>query len=317
MAVSDSSLLNLGSDDPSSYEKLLLDSIQNDPEASELFKSAAQFVQVTPRPGLCIKVKDEDNKKVFINLCQADNVPQPEEITDEKLMELLQSEVQTSYRVPMSLGEAHAELDKSGEACTVYDVVINPKFFEKLQKNELFRVFMVSISLEGLEEKYKLKLKRDSWVILKNKKFMGSIQPQNIRNRQKNNLISEVSGDGTNSGDNTQATPPPTPLIKEVSSQAVKHTGEKPCYKLLKEPPKGHPEYIIAEVNLPKIKIATSLLLNVGGDRLLLETRSDVYLLDIFFPFDIVQDDCVAQFNRKSKVLTVTMPVVPPTSVTV
>ncbi|XP_014769704.1 PIH1 domain-containing protein 1 [Octopus bimaculoides] len=308
----DSSLLDIESNELD-YEKLFLDSLQHEPESSDMFKPAT-FLQVTPKPGFCIKVKDEENKKVFINICQADNVPKPEEISDEKLMELLDSEVPTDYRIPMSLGESHPELDKSGQACTVYDVVINPKFFEKIQKNELFRVFMISISMEGLEEKYKMKLKRNSWVILKNKKFMGSIAPQNIRNKSKS-LISEVF-DNVGSKSSPQPAAPSTPLIKEISSHAVQHTGEKPLYKLLKDPAQGHPEFMVAEINLPKIKIATSLILNIGEDRLLLETRSDVYLLDIYFPYNIIQENCGAQFNRKTKLLTVTMPVQPQNYVT-
>lgn len=47
-----------------------------------------------------------------------------------------------------------------GKGCTVYDIVINPKFFKKIQKSELFCTFMVSMSIEGLEEKYGLKFNR-------------------------------------------------------------------------------------------------------------------------------------------------------------
>ena len=49
-------------------------------------------------------------------------------------------------------------------------------------------------------------------------------------------------------------------------------------------------------------KIAASMTLDIGEDRILLETRSNVYLLDIFLPFNIVQEEVGAQFNRKTKV---------------
>jgi len=49
-------------------------------------------------------------------------------------------------------------------------------------------------------------------------------------------------------------------------------------------------------------KIAASLTLDVGEDRILLETRSNVYHLDIYLPFLLLQDDCTAQFNRRTKV---------------
>ena len=44
------------------------------------------------------------------------------------------------------------------------------------------------------------------------------------------------------------------------------------------------------------------MTLDIGEDRILLETRSNVYLLDIFLPFNIVQEEVGAQFNKKTKV---------------
>lgn len=40
-------------------------------------------------------------------------VPEPKELSEDDLLKLLESEEPTGYRVPMSLGEPHAELDKS------------------------------------------------------------------------------------------------------------------------------------------------------------------------------------------------------------
>jgi len=51
--------------------------------------------------------------------------------------------------------------------------------------------------------------------------------------------------------------------------------------------------------------------LDIGEDRLLLTVRSHVYHLDIFLPFDLIREECGAQFNRMTKILTVTMPVKP------
>lgn len=48
--------------------------------------------------------------------------------------------------------------------------------------------------------------------------------------------------------------------------------------------------------------MASSLTLDIGEDRLLLQTRSNTYLLDIYFPYNVIQEDCGAQFDRKSKV---------------
>lgn len=43
-------------------------------------------------------------------------------------------------------------------------------------------------------------------------------------------------------------------------------------------------------------------MLDIGEDRLVLETRSNVYHLDIFLPYNLIQEECGAQFNRNSRV---------------
>ena len=49
-------------------------------------------------------------------------------------------------------------------------------------------------------------------------------------------------------------------------------------------------------------KTAQTLTLDVGEDRILLETRSNVYHLDIYLPYNIIQEDVGAQFDRCTKV---------------
>lgn len=68
----------------------------------------------TPILGMCVKTVSEPGKqKVFVNICQSNSVPLPPELSREELVELLQSEDPSGFRVPMSLGEPHAEVDNS------------------------------------------------------------------------------------------------------------------------------------------------------------------------------------------------------------
>lgn len=65
-------------------------------------------------PGMCVKTLSEPGKqKIFVNICQSNSVPLPPELSREELVELLQSEDPSGYRVPMSLGEPHTEIDNS------------------------------------------------------------------------------------------------------------------------------------------------------------------------------------------------------------
>ncbi|KAF4093193.1 hypothetical protein AMELA_G00030180 [Ameiurus melas] len=243
---------------------------------------------IRPQPGLCVKtVSLPDQQKVFVNICQSADVPPPPPISHDALMELFESDDPTVYKVPMSLGEAHAEMDNSSNSCTVYDVVINEDFFQKCQKDSLFQQFVISVSLEGLENKYKLQLNRDI-KILKNRKFMGSLTEQNVRTKSK-------------------------PVIQEISSEETQSqltTVRRPQVCLVVEPPVGQVEYLIAEVQLPGVSSVRSLVLDLGEDRLVLNARPSLFHLDIFLPFLIDQENSGAQYNTDTQILTVTMPVI-------
>lgn len=89
---------------------------------------------IRPQPGLCVKTFTlPDKRKVFVNICQSAAVPPPPPLSREALVELLESEDPTGYRVPMSIGEAHTEVDNNSQGCTAYDVVISEEFFQKCQ----------------------------------------------------------------------------------------------------------------------------------------------------------------------------------------
>ncbi|XP_051572131.1 PIH1 domain-containing protein 1 [Myxocyprinus asiaticus] len=264
------------------YQQLLLQTmgkIQSDSPPSKVIR---------PQPGMCVKTSSvSDKQKVFLNICQSPAVPPPPHLSQEALVDLLESEDPTSYRVPMSLGEPHTEMDNNSQGCTVYDVVINDEFFQKCQKDTLFQQFLIAVSLEGMENKYSLELSRDI-KILKNRKFMGSVVEQNIRTKNK-------------------------PVIQEIDSKkpnATPSSTKCPEFCLLMEPPTGNADYLIAEILLPGVMSARSLVLDLGEDRLVLIARPSLFHLDIFFPLLIDQENSVAQYNTQTQTLTVTMPVV-------
>ncbi|XP_062874750.1 PIH1 domain-containing protein 1 [Trichomycterus rosablanca] len=264
------------------YQQLLMQTM------GKIASDNAPSKVIRPQPGMCVKTLSlSDKQKVFVNICQSADIPPPPPISQEALVELLESEDPTGYKVPMSLGEAHTELDNSSNSCIVYDVVINAEFFQRCQKDTLFQQFMIAVSLEGLENKYSLELSRDI-KILKNRKFMGSVTEQNIRTKNKP-VIQEIN-------------------TKETQSQPPA-AAKSPQFCLLVEPPVEDPEYLIAEIQLPGVTSVRSLILDLGEDRLVLNARPSLFYLDIFLPFLIDQDNSGAQYNSNTQVLTVTMSV--------
>lgn len=228
-------------------------------------------------------------------------MPPAQDITEEALVEVLQSEDPTKYRVPMSLGEPHVEVDNRGQGCTAYDVVINPMFYNKIQNSELFKSFFLTIVFEGLESKYNMELER-KWTVLKNKKCMGVLQPHCIRSQSKP-VIMEMESD------TKTATKPAEPKMIEVV-QDSKSRALTPKYNIIREPPDGKPEFLVIEINLPGIKSTKDTTLDVGEDRLVLRVTPQKYQLELDLPFDVDNEACGAQYNRKTKVLTLTLPVI-------
>ncbi|GFR62206.1 PIH1 domain-containing protein 1 [Elysia marginata] len=289
--------------------RLLLNSPNNkdDVDPKQQMSGGVPYTTVVPVAVMCLKTRTDTGEKVFINLCHSENVPEPKDLTDDELLQVLDSEDPTQFRIPMSIGEPHAEIDKSGSGCTAYDVVVHPNFMEKMKKSELFKTFFLTIMCEGIESKYNVLLKRD-WVVLKNRKSVGKIMEQHIRTKSKP-LIMDMNNTVPDQLPAEQ--PEKRNLIEEVQQheEELMKRAPEPKFTIIQEPTEGHPDFLVAEIHLPNIKTAQSLTLDIGEDHLVLMTRSHVYHLDIFLPFNLVTEECGAQFDRATKILTVTMPV--------
>ena len=101
-------------DEEDFYKKLLLEETRT---PQKLNPDRYEFV---PKPGYVMKLRNCQNEKVFINICTSDKVPVPKDVSDQELAEILQSVDPRQYRVPMSLGEPHAEVDNKGQGLVGY-----------------------------------------------------------------------------------------------------------------------------------------------------------------------------------------------------
>ncbi|XP_072128032.1 PIH1 domain-containing protein 1 isoform X1 [Mobula birostris] len=293
-ATTDKSLLSTEmQDEDALYEQLLLQAAK---EMQSKLPASQESKQIRPQPGFCVKTKTRSSEKIFINVCKSEEIPPPPDLSEEDLVTLLESEDPSGYRIPMSLGEPHAEVDNSGNGCTAYDIVINSKFYNKIQNNKLFMEFFITIGFEGLENKYNLELSRE-WRMLKNRKFLGSVAEQNIRTKSKP-VIQELKSSSQSPESDTK------PLVSEVESTCV-----EPEYTIVAEPADQHPSFLVANVSLPKVDSAGSLLLDLGEDRIVLWARPELYHLDIYIPYNIIPEESSSQFNRNTRVLTIMMPV--------
>ncbi|CAB3367512.1 Hypothetical predicted protein [Cloeon dipterum] len=223
--------------------------------------------------GICVKARATSGEKVFLNLCTSEFIPQTKDVSEIDLAKILNSEDPSSFRVPMSLGEGRFEKDKSGKQCQVFDIAIHPKTLQKLEDCELFRQFLLTASMEGIQNKYNAKLQIGDVTILSKRKSLG------------------------------------TPKSQRIRANDLKPRPKVPKYKIRGEPAKGKLLKMVAELNLPDVSSAEELTLDVGEDRILMQAHKTNYKLDVYLPHLIDQDKVSAQFNKDSKILLLNMPV--------
>ncbi|XP_072627569.1 PIH1 domain-containing protein 1 isoform X4 [Canis lupus baileyi] len=265
--------------DTARFEELLL---QASKELQQAQTSRPESTQIQPQPGFCIKTNSSEGK-VFINICHSPSIPPPADMTEDELLQMLEED-QAGFRIPMSLGEPHAELDAKGQGCTAYDVAVNSDFYRRMQNSDFLRELVVTIAREGLEDKYSLQLNPE-WRMLKNRPFLGSISQQNIRSQQR-------------------------PRIQELGnlytpdSLRPEEGPEKPHLNLWLEAP----DLLLAEIDLPKLDGALGLSLEIGENRLVMGGPQQLYHLDAYIPLRINSEESKAAFHRKRKQLMVAMP---------
>ncbi|CAG9840560.1 unnamed protein product [Diabrotica balteata] len=262
---------------------------------------------IKPTPGFCIKTREVDEKsKIFINICQTDSIPPPKDITATELQEILESDEPGDYRVPMSIGEIRTESDKKGENAKVCDVAINPSFYKKVVEITTFKNFFLAIVFHGIQDKYNIQCVEEK-IILKNKKCFGTLQMHRIQDREIQQKMAEANENETpifpNVGDQNL---PKKNLIETLSS--TENVVREPVYRMYKK--KDGQNCLYGEFKLPDVISIKELTLDVGEDRILLESKTRGYLLDVFIPYIVKQKTCSADFNKSTKILTVTMPLV-------
>lgn len=298
--------------DPSIMENNL--NFVKEPDEEEINKifgfspSTLETKIIKPFPGLCIKTREIDsNQKIFINVCKTDAIPPPKNISEEEISIILESDVLDDklrkFKIPMSIGTVRSETDHNYQPVKVCDVAINTVFFETLPQRPALKQFFYCILFEGLREKHKL-FCSDDGIVLKNKKSFGNLQThvirksvieQNIKREKSAIELLQIQGEQ----DTTDK-----PKI-EVLDDGIR----SPLYRLYLK--RDDRDVLYAEFRLPDIiNAAKELTLDIGMDRILLESKIKRYFVDIFIPMYVNQNEVISTFDNLSKILTVVMPIV-------
>lgn len=282
---------------------------------------------------MCVKAyRVTNNEKIFINICTSDGIPAPEDISADQLTEILSSETPSNYKIPMSITELRLIPDKSGKDAVACDVAVHPNFFRKMEALRVFREFLITIVFEALDTKYNVQVNRDTWIVLKNRKSMGSLVKHRVQNRdvqkvyesyqnptkEHKTLINELK-----TGEQIEYKQTNSNLITEISTKrsSIKAPNEngkmssansttinaqntnsrKPDYRLYKANEAASP-LLVAEFFLPEVIDATEITLDLNVDRIMLKSRRFGYLFDSFVPSCIDVNASTADFNNVHRV---------------
>jgi len=223
------------------------------------------------------------------------------------------------WRVPMSLGAPRKEKDKSGVECLVAEVAVNSAWFEATMVDSLvFTSFVVTVAMEGLGDKYgeEARLDRQSWTILKNKKFLGEKCPahriqvrpaagiQQVEGGMGGKMVQELKAGEQIKGKVKEV---PNRQSKSGSTTTVKVTEIEPKYQIIRKP-QTDPVQLMATIWLPGVRAAKEVTLDIGEDRVVLVCTKQQYMLDIFLPHTMDSENTSATFQKDEQVLTVTIP---------
>ncbi|KAH8378129.1 hypothetical protein KR093_009461 [Drosophila rubida] len=262
---------------------------------------------VQPTPGFCVKTfKVNSNEKFFINVCQASEVPAPTDVTDEELIAILESSTPGSFRVPMSISEMRNTKDRSNNSVEVCDIAIHPNFLAKIKKSQLFNNFFLQIVAEALSEKYNIQINMHKTIILSNRKFIGTLVAHRVRNDDVQRAVSssdpgkpQLSGQQSSTGQQ---------LVQEIDEAYASNIrnrwikNREPIYKLRARLRNEVVHEIQAELYLPNCVSSQEFSLDIGEDRILLESLKHGILFDKFVNYRLNQERAQALFDKTSKV---------------
>jgi len=159
-------------------------------------------ILITPAPGFSLKTKRPDDSKVFINVCQHEALSEPslQKKLDDKGEEI------EGLNIPTSVGTRRNSTDKSGNVCTVYDIIVNPAVIARAKEDTTgkYRDFLCQLAIQSVAGKHKEDLDT-RYKLPKGLSYQGDIESQMIQDRKNMPKIEEVRS--TSSATATQVAP--------------------------------------------------------------------------------------------------------------
>ncbi|XP_072172603.1 protein kintoun-like [Diadema setosum] len=319
-------------------------------ELAELERSRGMDVKfLHPKPGYVLKTSINGEKKAFINICKNDIIGKPH--ADKSQHKNGKPGVQWS--LPYSLAPGRDDLDHAGKKCVVYDCLFHPECFELSIKDARFRTLMENTAMDGIEREFQVTLDRNNVkkpkMKFKGKPQATIIRTPNQQGATGENSLDAVnltypydkpkSNDvpGTKAKTASKITGNRKEKTKVELGNPEERTGDgdtekndaftEPKYSIVHRGhfdlqqftyardsmPSTRPQELIVKVQLPLLKSAASVQLDVFEKRLFLECQKPVsYRLNLPLPYPVDEEKGSARFDKSKACLIITLEVLPP-----
>ncbi len=249
-----------------------------DPANQELYESEVRALErergvdcvfLHPTPGYVIKTTNLRTDEKVFV-----NVCSDPHVRPPASQEVHGGEAGTRWSVPYLQAAPRKDLDKGGRPCTVYDVIFHPETLSLAAGQNRLRRMVSDTALDAVEGAYGVKLERDA-VRFPKLKVKGRFPPIVIRKPLNEGGPSE-----------------PHHVLK------YRHTGSETI---------GRPSHVVVEIHLPLVADTKGIDLDVTERQLTLS--SPQYRLSVPFSYPAAEEEATARFDKSTKELTVTVPV--------
>lgn len=292
---------------------------------------------IHPEPGYVLKTSQNDDKKIFINICKNENIEKPKFDTATK-----DGKRGMHWSIPHSFSKPRTVLDRAKNQCEVYDFVVHHDTYRMSETNQRFKNMVEDTAIDGIERTFAVTIDRKN--IKKPKmSYKGTPEATIMRkkkpNFKKEETISDVIPDLKYPYDKLSSEEK-TREMKE-SAQKKKEKTEKETKGILKakegddmyktpkfilkhQKPvdlqdfldasevKTRPTNLLIEIFLPLISSGTDIDLDIQRKQLILQTEKPAkYKLILDLPFPVEEEDGTAKFEKDLQKLRVVLPVVP------
>ena len=286
---------------------------------------------VRPTPGFVVKIKSDVGSKIFVNICGTPKVPKPSQGAPASGagVETTGSKGDGAHNgaywsIPYIHTSMRMDQDIHKNACHVYDILFNDETIKLAEsKGPQFKFLVIQTALESVEENGKVKLKnaegKYDFQIMQKMTYKGQVvRPHKLK---KDVLEQPKAPHKPAKTEEPKAKPPARKKVQEEDPTKPKitviHRGDielgdyMKCVGLRDLPISRRPKELVIKLELPLMKSAADMDLDIKGGFLEFKAQEAGYNLKHKLPYPVDEDSGDAKYVKAQKLLTVTLQVLP------